>query len=82
MSSPGHQLLLTRFGPLDLLGAIGKGRTYADLIAHATTMKIGALDLPVLDLETQIAVKEEISGEKDLAILPLLRRTLELIRKG
>jgi hypothetical protein len=24
---PGHQLLLTRFGPLDVLGLIGKSRT-------------------------------------------------------
>ena len=28
LSSAGHQLLLTRLGPLDLLGSIGNGRTY------------------------------------------------------
>ena len=26
LSSPGHQLLITRFGPLDVLGRIGSGR--------------------------------------------------------
>ena len=26
LASAGHQLLMTRFGPLDLLGTIGKGR--------------------------------------------------------
>jgi hypothetical protein len=31
----------------------------------------------VLDLETLIAVKEEVGGEKDIAMLPVLRRTLE-----
>jgi hypothetical protein len=36
----------------------------------------GHLD-EVLDLETLIAVKEEVGGEKDRAVLPVLRRTLE-----
>src|SRR6267154_441131 len=35
LTSPGHQLLLTKFGPLDLLGRVGKGRTYADLLPHS-----------------------------------------------
>ena len=30
----------------------------------------------VLDLATVIAVKEEVGGEKDLAVLPILKRTL------
>jgi hypothetical protein len=37
--------------------------------------------VPVLNLETQIAVKEEIGQEKDLAALPLLRRALEESRR-
>ena len=35
------------------------------------------LTIRLLDLETLIELKEEISHEKDLAVLPLLRRTLE-----
>ena len=31
----------------------------------------------VLDLEALIAIKEELGGEKDRAVLPVLRRTLE-----
>jgi hypothetical protein len=34
------------------------------------------LRVRVLDLETQVAVKEETGREKDLAVLPTLRRTL------
>ena len=30
-----------------------------------------------LDLEALIAIKEELGGEKDRAVLPVLRRTLE-----
>ena len=77
LSSSGHQLLMTRYGPLDLLGMIGKDRTYADLLSHSMEMNVGeGLRVRVLDLETIISVKEELSGEKDLATLPVLRRTL------
>jgi hypothetical protein len=31
----------------------------------------------VLNLETLVALTEELAGEKDLAMLPVLRRTLE-----
>jgi hypothetical protein len=83
LSSAGHQLLLTRLGPLDLLGAIGNGRTYPDLLMHTTELKAGpSLSVRVLDLETQIAIKEEVGGEKDRAALPILRRTLEERRKA
>lgn len=83
LSSPGHQLLMTKFGPLDLLGAIGKGRSYADLLPDTVEMDLTAeVRIRVLGLETQIAVKEEIGGDKDLAALPVLRRTLEEARRS
>jgi hypothetical protein len=78
LSSPGHQLLLTRFGPLDLLGEVGRSRTYPELVKRAVEMQVGeGVSVRVLDLETLIAVKEEAAAEKDLAALPVLRRTLE-----
>ena len=36
----------------------------------------------VLDLETLIAIKEDLGGEKDRAVWPVLRRTLEEKRKA
>lgn len=82
LSTTGHQLLRTRYGSLDVLGAIGKGRTYGDLLPHSQWITIAdGLRVRVLDLETQIAVKEEIRGEKDLAVLPVLRATLAEIRR-
>lgn len=36
----------------------------------------------VLDLETLIAIKEDLGGEKDRAVLPVLRRTLEEKQKA
>jgi hypothetical protein len=53
VSSAGHQLLMTRFGPLGLLGLIGAGYDYADLVPHAVDMQIGeGLTVRMLDLET------------------------------
>jgi len=82
LQSPGHQMLVTRFGPLDLLGTIGRGLGYQDLLPHSVGMDIGdGVRVRVLDLETLIAIKEELAGEKDMAVLPILRRTLEERRK-
>jgi predicted nucleotidyltransferase len=77
LRSAGHQDLTTKYGPLDILGTIGRGLTYEDLLPHTIEMDIGdGIHVRVLDLETIIAIKEELGSEKDLAVLPLLRRTL------
>jgi hypothetical protein len=39
------------------------------------------LRVRVLNLETPIAVKEEAAGARDLAVLPIMRRTLEEKRR-
>ena len=77
----GHRLLLTRSGPLDLFGMIGKDRTYADLLPHCVWMELNGLRIRVLDVETQIAVKEEAGRDKDQPGLFLLRNVLEESRK-
>ena len=82
LSGRGHLNLITRFGPLDLLGTIGPDLGYQDLLLHSAEMNIGnGVLIRVLNLEKLIAIKEELAGEKDLAMLPLLRRTLEEKRK-
>jgi len=78
LASSGHQLLTTRFGPLDVLGSIGKGHTYSDLVSYTRPLQIAPdLHVPVLELAKLIEVKEETAGEKDHAVLPILRRTLQ-----
>ena len=77
-SSPRRQLLMTRFGPLDLLGSIGKDRRYEELLTESRLMPIGSgLEVRVLDLSMVIKTKEETAHEKDVAVLAILRRTLE-----
>jgi hypothetical protein len=65
-------------GPLDVLGTVGRGLGYEDLLPHTVEMEAGAgVRVRVVDLATIIALKEQLAGEKDLAVLPILRRTLE-----
>ena len=78
LASEGPQLLMTRFGPLDLLGTIGKGRDYDQLLQETVEMEVGpALKVRVSTLESLIKTKEETGQEKDRAALPVLRRLLE-----
>jgi hypothetical protein len=77
LAGPDHLNLSTRYGPLDLPGTIGHGRGYEDLLPHTAEMDLGdGVRVRVLDLATAIAIKEEVGGEKDLAVLPILKRTL------
>ena len=82
LSSPGHQLLVTNAGQLDVLGTMGHGRTYETLLAVSRDMDIGeGVLVRVLDLEALIEAKQEAGRDKDLAVLPTLRATLEEIRR-
>lgn len=82
LRSQGRHNLITTCGPLDVLGTIGRGLSYQDLLPHAVEMEIGdGMRVRVLDLETIIAIKEELGSEKDLAALPILRRTLQEKRR-
>ena len=41
LSSLGHQRLTTRLGHLDILGMIGRGHEYDDLLHHSVEMDVG-----------------------------------------
>ncbi len=75
-------LLLTELGPLDLLFEIGSGWTHDDLLPATTLRTVGKLEVRVLTLRKLIEVKELTDRDKDRAMLPLLRRALELREGG
>jgi hypothetical protein len=78
LSGGGHLNLTTKFGALDVLGTIGRGLGHEDLVADTEPVDIGdGVKIRVLKLGKLIELKEELGGEKDRAMLPLLRRTLE-----
>ncbi|HWM90443.1 MAG TPA: hypothetical protein VN493_06715 [Thermoanaerobaculia bacterium] len=70
-----HQLV-TDAGPLDVFATIGAGLTYADLIARTRDFEVGGLVIRCLNLDAVIESKEQAGRDKDLAALPILRRTL------
>lgn len=76
LAGDGHHLLLTRCGPLDVLGQIGNGRRYEDLLPDAVNINVGSATVRILGLPALIRTKEEAGREKDLAVLGTLRRTL------
>lgn len=78
MNGPGHHLLATNAGLLDVLGSIAAQRDYDNLLPHTIELELqDGKWIRVLDLETLILTKEEAGREKDKLALPILRRTRE-----
>jgi hypothetical protein len=71
-------LLITDLGKLDVLYSISNGLTYDDLFERSSDYDFEGMCLRVLDLEAVIEAKAIADREKDRAVLPILRRTLEL----
>lgn len=77
LDSTGAKLLMTRLGPLDILGELATGWRYADLEARSEQIPVSPqLTVRALSLASLIEVKEAVGREKDLAVLPLYRRAL------
>ena len=81
LMSPGHQLLVTEHGNLDILGEAGEGFGYGPLVEQSEWVEIGeGLRVRIANLETLIRMKEAAGREKDRAMLPILRALLK--KKG
>jgi hypothetical protein len=77
LSSPGHHLLMTDAGPLDVLGSIGDDQSYRDLLPDSIELALSEdTSVRVLSLRALIRLKEKLGREKDRAALAVLRRTL------
>lgn len=79
--SSGHKLLRTKLGQLDVLGTIEETTTYEDILPDVIALDLGGMGVQVLGLERLIRVKEKAGRPKDLAVLPILRATLERSRR-
>ncbi len=71
-------LLLTELGALDVLGSIGNGLTYQDLVSRTILYQLGESQVLVLELAAVIETKEQANRDKDRAALPVLRQTLAM----
>lgn len=77
LKTPGHQLLITDAGPLDVLGSIGDNLDYHDLLSDCVKMPLSdTTAVRVLSLRVLIRLKEQLGRDKDRATLAVLRRTL------
>jgi hypothetical protein len=73
--------LTTRAGNLDLMFSPAGTRGYDDLRRGARRERIAGVAVAVASLADVIRSKEAAGREKDAMQLPILRRTLELIRE-
>jgi hypothetical protein len=74
--------LTTRAGDLDLVFAPAGAGGFDDLVRDASVVEIAGTSVLVASLVDVIRLKEASGRDKDVAQLPLLRRTLERVRRG
>jgi hypothetical protein len=78
LDNPGHNLLMTKYGPLDLLGSTIGGQGYEELLEKTEEVNLGGeIRIKILNLPTLIRMKEQLGRDRDRAVLPILRKTLE-----
>jgi len=70
--------LKTTHGVLDVMTQIGRARTYSSLVGQTRLLQVAEFSVRVLSLSAVVDSKIEAGRDKDLAVLPILRRTLEL----
>jgi len=76
LKGKGHVLLMTRFGPLDVLAAIEKGRGFEELLPDTVEIEFRGHRVYVLSLDTIVALKRGSKDPKDQYRLPILKETL------
>jgi hypothetical protein len=76
LRGPGHSLLQTRLGPLDVLGAIEGGRDYDALLPDAPPIDLDGRRVRVLDLAVIVEIKRASIRPKDQHMLAILEETL------
>jgi hypothetical protein len=81
LAGPGHLLLETRFGVLDVLGTIEDTTTYDDILADSTSIDLGGFDVRVLSLERLLEVKKKLGRPKDKLMAMQIEATLDERRK-
>jgi predicted nucleotidyltransferase len=72
----GHHLLITKHGPLDVLGMIVGDRTFAELQAGVVVVQVAEQNVSVIGLEQLIATKSELRRAKDMPAIEMLQTIL------
>lgn len=72
----GHHLLMTRLGPLDVLGAIEGGRGYEELVGASVSVEVEGQAVKVASLGTLAELKRDSTSAKGRLTLAILEETL------
>lgn len=68
----GQLNLITRLGPLDVLGRLHDQRGYAELAGFTRVIVDGDLHVRVIDLDTLIQIKRGTGRARDQMVVPIL----------
>ncbi len=82
LQGPGHLLLETRMGVLDVLGTIEESTAYDDVLADTTMVDLGGFTVRVLSLERLLDVKRKLARPKDQLMALQIEATLEERKKA
>lgn len=82
LTGPGHQLMMTDQGALDLLGAVERGLEYADLLPQSKVIQLRGREVRILGLEALLDLKRDATHPKDLEKRLLIEETLKRIKAG
>lgn len=84
LRGPGHLLLATKLGVLDLLGSVEDATRYEDLLADSSWIDLDGFSVQVLSLPRLLEIKRKLKRPKDQlmalqieAVLDEQRRELE-----
>ena len=80
LTGPGHILLETRHGQLDLLGTIEEDTTYEDVLEQSYRVDLGGFQVQTLSLERLLVVKRKLNRPKDRLMVLQIEATLAELR--
>jgi predicted nucleotidyltransferase len=66
LTGPGHLLLATRLGVLDLLGSVEDSTRYEDLLGDSSWIDLDGFSVRVLSLPRLLEIKRKLKRPKDL----------------
>ena len=82
LAGGGQLNLITKLGPLDLLGRLHDGRGYDQLLPHSEVLSDGNRRVRVVDLPTLIEIKTSAGRAKDRVVVPMLLALLRERERG
>jgi len=77
LASSGHHLLMTCFGPLDVLGTIENQAGYDNLLEFSEEILLEDMKFRILSLDYLVKIKQESFRQKDRLKIQILEHTLK-----